>query len=43
VGGVCPEDDEWAVRRARRERTLMMIDGRGCCKGAMRFSKWVVG
>ena len=40
------EEKEWggcalkttrAVRWARRERTLMMIDGRGCCKWATRW------
>jgi hypothetical protein len=28
--------EEWAARRAERERILMMItEGRGCCKGEM--------
>jgi len=26
VGGVCPEDEEWVVGHARKERKLMMID-----------------
>ena len=29
VGGVCPDDEEWDVRQAKRERTLKMRDGRG--------------
>ena len=34
VGGVYPdEEDEWVVRRARRGRTLMMIEGRGEMQG----------
>ena len=42
MGGVCPDDEEWAVERASRERTLKKVDGRGCCSGAMSASKCVV-
>jgi len=41
VRGVCPDNDEWAVRHVRRERILMIIEGRGCCNGVMSVSKWV--
>ena len=40
---MCPDDEEWAVRRARREGTLERIDGRGCCSGEISASKCVVG
>ena len=39
VGGECPEDDKWAVRRVKREIILIMIEGCDFCKCAMRTSK----
>ncbi len=42
--GMMPSEDdgsEQAARQAKREEQLIMVNGRGCCKGEIRSSKWV--
>jgi hypothetical protein len=42
----CPENEQWAVRhirRVRRERTSMIIEGKAYHNVAIRASKWVAG
>lgn len=44
VGGVCPEDVLFAVRRARSESSLIIMIRRGGSNGGRKdVAKWVAG